>query len=279
MRSHITGSQKSLGLRGAVPLGDVLFDVLIPCSCPTPRHLSPAHASNFMVVNGCATTGGPSAHDLAHASFVGVLLQVAQALAGLRADMTADAEAVHANFVQQLMAGRRDAAAAIAQEHSELAAELQALGQQLNAALAGQQAKLTALVQADVHQVGRAGPHRAVSRALGSCSGVLSKPDAALAGQQVKPTALVLADVHQVGRAGPLVSKVQVALGSRTRVVLRDALHWVLAGAAPCRAAKQANLLPGRQAELCRATCFQNSPHGAAFELLCISLAQCSKPS
>ena len=151
-----------------------------------------------------------------------VLLQVAQALAGLRADMTADAEAVHANFVQQLMAGRRDAAAAIAQEHSELAAELQALGQQLNAALAGQQAKLTALVEAEVHQVGRAGPpvgRAADDRALTLCSGlhwVLART--ARAGQLTKPSCSLadtltftsdpsmwphLFDCHNLSHAGP----------------------------------------------------------------------------
>ena len=104
--------------------------------------------------------------------------------------MTADAEAVHANFVQQLMAGRRDAAAAIAREHSDLAAELQALGQQLNAALAGQQANLTALVQAEVQQVGCAGPptgRGATDCALRLCSGlhwVFAR--AALAGQPTR---------------------------------------------------------------------------------------------
>ena len=339
-----------------------------------------------------------------HASSMGVLLQVAQALTSLRADMTADAEAVHANFVQQLMAGRRDAAAAIAQEHSELAAELQALGQQLNAALAGQQAKLTALVQAEVHQVGHAGhivrlvahwdhalgccpswmqPWRGSrpSRrpwywqwctrwfvqghwcALGSCSGVLPKLDAALAGLQTKPTALVQAVVHQVGHAKPLVqfvahwdhargccpSWMQPWRGSRpsrrpwywqwcTRWFVQG--HWCALGSCsgvlpkldaalaglqtkptalvqaevhqvghakplvvkaaidgthsgcpqgctalgacwscPCSAAKPASLLPGRRFEPCRATRFPNSPSGAAFELLCTSLAQCSKPS
>lgn len=182
-----------------------------------------------------------------------VLLQVAQALAGLRVAMTADAEAVHANFVQQLMAGRRDAAAAIAQEHSELAAELQALGQQLNAALAGQQAKLTALVHSEVQQVGCAGPF-ACRAAPGSCSGlhwVLAR--VAREGQPTKPTCSWTASLSSAGP--PSLQPLPVELLSSSSA---PRLH----------SAASQGVLPSSTADECAAggvvqACLQKSLHRA----------------